>query len=105
MRKSDPLVISAIIIVVINALALLFCSAFNKNKEAERYYKSFEPIKFHVMQFCYTIVVLSLTYNARFLFTSSAKSFWNVFAKPKVITKMRQVSPTLYANLKRKKLV
>lgn len=64
----NPALLSAIIIVIVNGFAYLFCKAFNKNNEAQRYYKNFEPIKFYVMQFCYTILILSLSYNARFLF-------------------------------------
>lgn len=65
----NPVLLSAISIVAINALALAFCHFFDR-PDAERYYKNFEPIKFHVMQFCYTILILSLSYNVRFLFMS-----------------------------------
>lgn len=61
------LYVSAIIIVIVNSLGILYCKLYNKDKEAQRYYKHFEPSKFYVMEFCYTILVISLTYNLRFL--------------------------------------
>lgn len=92
----NPVILSAISIVAVNALAIVFCHIFNK-PDAERYYKNFEPIKFHVMQFCYTILILSLSYNLRFLFMSGFKVAWRRFVKRKV----RSMAPTLYDNIKR----
>jgi len=71
----SPIYLSAAVIVIVNGLALLYCKVFNRNHEAQRYYKNFEPIKFYVMEFCYTIIVLSLSYNMRFLVTRVWQGF------------------------------
>ena len=73
---ADPLILSATLIIILNASAYLFCRYFNKNKEAQRYYKHFEPIKFYVMEYCYTILLLSLSYNMRFVFMNIASTVW-----------------------------
>lgn len=66
-NNANLVIISALTIVLVNGIALLLCNKYNKNKEAQRYYQHFEPIKFYVMEFCYTMLILSVTFNARFL--------------------------------------
>ena len=69
MKEDYKLVVfSALAIVLLNGLALLFCKIANKN-DAERYFLHFEPLKYVAMKMCYTILILSLTYNARYLLT------------------------------------
>lgn len=76
---ADPVVLSAICIAVLNGAAYMFCKMFNPDKEAQRYYKHFEPIKFYVMEYCYTILLLSLSYNMRFIFLNT----WTRVIKPR----------------------
>lgn len=68
-----PLYASALVVIVVNGSALLYCKYVN-HRNAERYYRHFEPIKFYMLQLCYTLVILTLSYNVRFLVSNIVKN-------------------------------
>jgi hypothetical protein len=68
-----PLYASALVVIAVNGCALLYCKYVN-HRNAERYYRHFEPIKFYMLQLCYTLVILALSYNVRFLVSNILKN-------------------------------
>lgn len=98
----NPVILSAIIIVSVNGIAFLYCQKHNKNQEVQRYYKHFEPIKYYVMQLCYTIMILSLSYNMRFLFMNVLKAS---YVRNGVGYLTKHLTPTLHQNLIKLKVI
>lgn len=66
-KKVVILILSAVAIIAVNGMAMLFCKYADKNNAAQRYYSEFEPIKYYLFVFCYSIIAMSLTFNIRFL--------------------------------------
>jgi hypothetical protein len=86
MRKllKNPIFVSAFVIVLINSIALFLYKSKGKD-EIEIYYKHFEPLKFYILQLCYTILVLSLSYNSRFIVSHTLKTVWHAYLKSTVL--------------------
>ncbi len=72
-QEEKTTTINTIIIILITGSVFAYCKFTNKNKEAEMYYFEFEPIKYYVLKFCYLILVVSLLFNTRFLFSTFAR--------------------------------
>ena len=68
--EQELLFVSTIALVAVSGISLLFCNYVDKNKEASRYYKDVEPVKYYALEFCYSIVMISFFFNARFLFST-----------------------------------
>ena len=83
-KDAQLIFVSTIAIVLVNGLVLLYVKYMDGNKDAERYYKHFEPIKYYILKFCYSIITISFAFNMRYLITNTL-----VMIKNKAITKMR----------------
>lgn len=74
-KETTIILFSTLAIIAVNGFGILFCKYNDANRDAQRYYKHFEPLKFYVMHFCYTILLISLTYNIRFFIMSCLQTF------------------------------
>jgi hypothetical protein len=73
--------INTFIIIAVTGSVFAYCHITNKNKEAELYYYEFEPVKYYVLKFCYLILVVSLLFNMRFLFSTGVKRVASVLKR------------------------
>lgn len=82
--KIDAVVVNAIIIAVVNALGIMYIKKINPNKDADRYYHYKEPAKYLVFNMAYTVLLLSMAINCKYVL---AHCVGNVFtwAKKKVL--------------------
>ena len=99
-KHYSPIIASAVAIVLVNAIAIFGCHIFKK-KEAERYFHHFEPVKFYVMQMCYMILVIALSYDVRFLVARFIGFVW----KKQGVKTLKTLTPTLHSNLKKAKII
>lgn len=81
-NENRLLFVSAFAIVIVNGIALLFTKMADGNRDAERYYKKFDPLKYYILKFCYAIIAVSFTFNMRYLMSGVL-----VHAKKYVLTK------------------
>ena len=65
--KIDAVVVNAIIIAVVNAIGIMYIKRINPNKDADRYYHQKEPAKYLVFNMAYTVLLLSMAINGRYV--------------------------------------
>lgn len=83
-KEAQLIFVSTISIIIVNGLVLLYVKYMDGNKDAERYYRQFEPLKYYILKFCYSIITISFAFNMRYLISNTL-----VIMKDKAITKIR----------------
>jgi hypothetical protein len=65
---------STIILIVVSGFALLMCNVF-EHENAEYHFYMFEPVKYCLLKFCYSIIAISFAFNCRYLISLNFKQF------------------------------
>ena len=57
----------SIVIVIASAIPIAVYKFVDPNKDIERHYHRHEPIKYYLLQFAISILIMSFAFNARYI--------------------------------------
>lgn len=82
--KIDAVLLNTAVLAIVNAIGIMYIKKINPNKDADRYYHLKEPGKYIVFNMAYTILLLSMAINARYVLGHCLKNAFG-YAKRRVL--------------------
>lgn len=71
----DQVWLNTLVIAIVNGIGILYIKRINPNKDADRYYHQKEPAKYLIFNLAYTILLLSMAINARYVIGHCLSNF------------------------------